>query len=154
MPRNGIPGPNPSPQPPHLLVQPFPERETEVTAGNSTIPRKDDVGPSLDAREQENDRLYRAVEAINSTCDQIQERMVSKAGTILQRKSLVLNDSLDIQRAVEVAMTDSWLIDIDSRIAHFRNLHRNLGRNHCSLWPVIINVLRDLGNTHVPAEDE
>lgn len=33
---------------PHVLVEPFPERETEVTAGNPTIPRAagDEAGPS------------------------------------------------------------------------------------------------------------
>jgi bifunctional N-acetylglucosamine-1-phosphate-uridyltransferase/glucosamine-1-phosphate-acetyltransferase GlmU-like protein len=114
---------------------------------------------SLDAGEQEaaaeeDARLYRAVEGINTACDQVQERIVLKTRTLLARKGIALEDPQDVSRAINIAMTEAWEIDIDNRLSHFRNLHRYLGTRNCRLWPEIVKELRDLGNLHVPDAEE
>lgn len=114
---------------------------------------------SLDAGEQEaaaeeDARLYRAVEGINDACFQVQERIVLKTRTLLARKGIALEDPQDVSRAINLAMTEAWEIDIDNRLSNFRNLHRYLGTRNCRLWPEIVKELRDFGNPHVPDAEE
>jgi hypothetical protein len=111
---------------------------------------------SLDAggQAEEDARLYQAVAGINNACDQVQDRIVLKTQNLLARKGIALEDPRDVRRAVDVAMTEAWEIDVDSRLSHFRNLHRYLGTRNCPLWPEIVKSLRDLGNPHVPDAEE
>jgi len=113
----------------------------------------------LDAQEQEaapedDARLYRAVEAINLACEQEQERILQKTRTLLARKGIAIEYPQDVNCAVDIALTEEWEGDIDSRLSHLRNLRRYLGTRNCTLWPEIVKALRDLGNPDVPDAGE
>lgn len=97
------------------------------------------------------DGVYQAVAGIGDACSQEQDHIVEKARTLLARKGIILDDPQDVNRAVDIAMTEEWDKDnLDLRLSHFRNLYRYLGTRNCRLWPEILKELRGLGNLDVP----
>lgn len=94
------------------------------------------------------DRIYRAVNAINTTCENEEARMVERARALLLSKGIFLdeNDKKDIARAMNMALYDAWETDIDTRLEQFRRIRRFLGTKNCSIWNTFIDSLVSLGN--------
>ena len=115
---------------------------------------QDDLWQILAAEEEtarEDARIYRAVDAINTSCQSEEGRIVAKAQTILQKKGNVLSedDKEDVARAVNMALYDAWETDIDTRLEQFRRIRRYLGTKDCSIWKHFMDSLLSLGNTRI-----
>ncbi|XP_052112770.1 uncharacterized mitochondrial protein AtMg01090-like [Arachis duranensis] len=94
------------------------------------------------------DRIYRAVDAINTNCKNEEARMVERAREIFLGKGVFLdkNDDQDIARAINMALYDAWETDIDRRLEQFRRIRRFLGTGNCPVWDDFIDYLVSLGN--------
>lgn len=94
------------------------------------------------------DRIYRAVDGINTNCKNEEARMVERAREIFLGKGVFLdeNDQQDIARAMNMALYDAWETDIDTRLGQFRKIRRSLGKRSCSVWDNFIDSLVALGN--------
>ncbi|XLR35660.1 hypothetical protein HN51_045032 [Arachis hypogaea] len=76
------------------------------------------------------DRIYRAVDAINTNCKNEDARMVERAREIFlgkRRFFLYKNDDQDIACAINMALYDAWETDIDRWLEQFQRIRRFLG---------------------------
>ncbi|XLU64163.1 hypothetical protein S245_023372 [Arachis hypogaea] len=84
--------------------------------------------PQLDPGTE--DHIYRAVDAIITSCENEEALIVEKARALLLKKGaphLTDEDKEDIRRAINMALYDAWETDIDRRLEQFRRIRRFLG---------------------------
>ena len=94
------------------------------------------------------DHIYKAVDAINTSCENEEAKIVERAREILLSKGIFIdeNDKKDIVRAMNMALYDAWETDIDTRLEEFRRIRRFLGKKNCSIWNTFLDSLVALGN--------
>ena len=103
--------------------------------------------PQLDPGTE--DHIYRAVDAIITSCENEEALIVEKARALLLKKGaphLTDEDKEDIRRAINMALYDAWETDIDRRLEQFRRIRRFLGTGNCPVWNTFIDYLVSLGN--------
>ncbi|XP_015931581.3 uncharacterized protein LOC107457911 [Arachis duranensis] len=103
--------------------------------------------PQLDPGTE--DPIYRAVDAIITSCENEEARIVEKAQTLLLKKGaphLTDEDKEDIRRAINMALYDAWETDIDRRLEQFRRIRRFLGTGNSPVWNTFIDEMVALGN--------
>jgi len=97
----------------------------------------------LNLNDQSQDPIFLEVERLSLKCDKVKEKTILKTQSLLLERGYHIPDERDIERAINVVMTEHETIDIDRRRKRFYYLYSCLGKTGNKFWMELLETLAD-----------
>jgi hypothetical protein len=98
---------------------------------------------NLEVEDQNTDTIGEQVKAESDKCEKIKAKIIAKTHELLVSEGYHIPDEGDIERAINVVMTEHEMIDIDRRKKRFYYLYSRLGKNGDKFWVELLELLSD-----------
>ncbi|VYS71733.1 unnamed protein product, partial [Arabidopsis thaliana] len=97
----------------------------------------------LNLNDQSQDPIFLEVERLSLKCDKVKKKTILKTQSLLLERGYHIPDERDIERAINVVMTEHETIDIDRRRKRFYYLYSCLGKTGNKFWMELLETLAD-----------